>query len=86
MDNTADKILAEAVPFVPTETSNVSAPFEWRNFSIEHDALLKKEMKPLEFLVENFIVIPSTGVLASPKKRGKSWMALQLGSMRSSTY
>jgi biotin operon repressor len=79
MSNAAEKIIAEAVPFVPIETSNVSAPFEWRNFSIEHDALLKKEMKPLEFLVENFIVIPSTGVLASPKKRGKSWMALQLG-------
>ena len=74
-----EKILAEAVPFVPPKYQMFLLPSIGITYSIEHDALLKKEMKPLEFLVENFIVIPSAGVLASPKKRCKSWMALQLG-------
>lgn len=77
--NNAEKIISEAEPFVPNEKQGVvPAPFDWHNYSIAHDDLLSKEMPPLSYLVENFVVRPSAGVLASPKKRGKSWMVLQL--------
>ena len=53
-------------------------PVDWHDYAIEHDALLAKDLPPLDYLVDGIIVTPGLGVLAAPKKRGKSWMALQL--------
>ena len=53
-------------------------PFDWREHAVTHDQLLQKQLKPIEFLVEGMLVSYGTGVLAGPKKKGKSWMGLQL--------
>jgi putative DNA primase/helicase len=52
--------------------------FDWHEYAVTHDALLNKQLKPIEFLIEGMIISCGTGVLAGPKKKGKSWMAMQL--------
>lgn len=67
-----DKLIAEAPELVKSDK------FDWHNFAIDHDALLSKDLPPLDYLVDGLIVTPGTAILAAPKKRAKSWMALQL--------
>jgi DNA-binding transcriptional ArsR family regulator len=64
-------------PNLPAEEGEPTEK-EWQKFAISHDDLLTKELPPIDFLIQDLISIPGTAVLASPKKRGKSWMALQL--------
>jgi len=52
--------------------------FDWHNHAIEHEALLSMELQPLDYLVDELIPTPGTAILAAPKKRGKSWLGLQL--------
>ena len=51
---------------------------DWTSYSISHADLLKKELAPLENLVDDLITTPSLVVLASRKKLGKTWLCLQL--------
>jgi hypothetical protein len=60
------------------EQSDTPKPFDWHNFAITHDALLSKDLPPIEFLVEDLITTPGTAIRGASKKRMKSWMALQL--------
>jgi DNA-binding transcriptional ArsR family regulator len=53
-------------------------PFAWREFAISHNALLDKDLPPLQFLVDNLIATPGLSILAAKKKVGKSFMAVQL--------
>ncbi len=74
------KIAASVSRYPPEkkEPKPEKTPFDWQAHSIGHEELLKKELTPISYLVENLLVEVGTAVLAAPKKRGKSWMALQL--------
>lgn len=52
--------------------------FDWHNAAVNHDDLLNKQLLPIGYLVEGMLVDCGTGVLAGPKKKGKSWLGLQL--------
>ncbi len=53
-------------------------PFDWQAHSIGHEDLLKKELTPITYLVDKFLVEIGLAIIAAKKKMGKSWMALQL--------
>jgi len=67
-----DRLIAEAPELVKT------TKFDWHDYAIEHDDLLSKNLQPLDYIVDGLIATPGTVILAAPKKRGKSWMGLQL--------
>jgi len=60
-----------------TEACNATVP--WGILPIERAVdLLKEEIKPLEWLVDNLVPAEGTTLLAGPPKIGKSWLALWL--------
>jgi len=52
--------------------------FDWHLHAVTQDRLLQKELDPIEFVVEEMLISCGVAVLAGNKKKGKSWMALQL--------
>jgi hypothetical protein len=62
----------------PELSNHQDRTFDWREHLISLTDLKAKEFLPLEFLVKDLLVTPGLGILAAPKKRGKSWLALQL--------
>ncbi|MFC1969077.1 AAA family ATPase [Chloroflexota bacterium] len=52
--------------------------YDWHDYIVTHDELMKKELEPIEYLIEDMLISYGTGVLAGQKKKGKSFMATQL--------
>lgn len=62
----------------PDLASRRDGGFDWRTHMVSLSDLMAKEFEPLEFLVRDLLITPGLGVMAAPKKRGKTWLALQL--------
>lgn len=52
--------------------------FNWHDHAIKHTDLLNKDLKPLDFMVEDTFISAGTGVIAGRKKAHKSFMGTQL--------
>jgi putative DNA primase/helicase len=65
-----DKLISEAPELIKKN--------DWQSFTVSHSDLLHKDLPPLAYLVNDLITTPSLVLLAGKKKKGKSWMCLQL--------
>ena len=52
--------------------------FDWHDHAVSQSDLINKPLQPIDYLIEDMIVDCGTCVIAGPKKKGKSWLALQL--------